>query len=242
MSTLSARSSAPGRSSHPVLVVAVLLGVIGAGMLAFGRLVDDFTISVVLQTLWFAAVAAGALLYARRRPGLLRPVAGALAACAIVGAAGFWWTTIRDVEVNERVVTGVKASELAPAPAAPAAQDTPAAPAPVDVELASGSFASLAHQTSGTARVIDLADGGRRVTLTGLETDNGPDLRLYLVPGGSNPDGSVDGGVDLGRLKGNKGTQQYDVPAGTRISDGASVVIWCRAFTVAFGVAELQQS
>jgi Electron transfer DM13 len=47
-------------------------------------------------------------------------------------------------------------------------------------------------------------------------------LRLALIP--------------IGRLKGNRGNQQYDLPDGVR---AGSVVIWCRAFSVAFGVAEL---
>jgi len=38
------------------------------------------------------------------------------------------------------------------------------------------------------------------------------------------------------QVKGNKGDQQYDVPP--HAPDGA-VVIWCRAFTVAFGAAKL---
>jgi hypothetical protein len=225
---------------RPLVVLAVLLTVLGAGMLAFGRLVDDFTVSIALQVLWFALVAIAGILYARRTPGLLRPVAGTLAACAVLGGFGFYWTTARDVEVNERVVTGVKASAL-PSPAAKPTAKPVARPA-VDVELAAGSFASLAHETTGTAAIVDLADGGRRLTLTDLNTDNGPDLRLYLVPGAANADGSVDGGVDLGRLKGNIGTQQYEVPAGVRVADGASVVVWCRAFTVAFGVAQLERS
>lgn len=227
-------------SMKALLVIGILLTVLGAGMLAFGRLVDDFTLSVALQVAWFALVAGAGLVYARRTPGLLRPVAGTLAACAVLGAFTFYWTTARDVTVNETVVTGVKASAV---PAATPDEQPAATPKPaVDVELASGSFASLAHATSGEAAVVDLADGGRRLTLTDLNTDNGPDLRVYLVPGASNADGGVDGGVDLGRLKGNIGSQQYEVPEGVRLGDGASVVVWCRAFTVAFGVAQLRRS
>ncbi len=227
-------------SMKTLLAIGILLAVLGAGMLAFGRLIDDFTLSVALQVAWFALVAGTGLVYARRTPGLLGPVAGTLVACAALGAFVFYWTTARDVTVNETVVTGVKASAVAAA--APAAEPAAAPKPAVDVELASGSFSSLAHETSGEAAVVDLADGGRRLTLTDLSTDNGPDLRVYLVPGAANADGGVDGGVDLGRLKGNIGSQQYTVPAGVRLGDGASVVVWCRAFTVAFGVAQLRRS
>ena len=72
------------------------------------------------------------------------------------------------------------------------------------------------------------------VTLTQFQTDPGPDVRVYLVP---DPGGSIKDAVDLGGLKGNKGNQQYDVPAG---AEAGAVVIWCRAFTVAFGTAKLE--
>jgi hypothetical protein len=226
-----------------LLVIGGLLAALGIGFLAFGRFVDDFTLSLVLQAVWFAVVAAGALLLVRRSPGLRTPVLGTLALCAAAGAATFYWTTVRDETVSETVVTGVKASEVRPdTPAPPAAEPEPRPRPKVNVERASGSFASLAHETTGSAAVIDLADGGRRLTLTDLNTDNGPDLLVYLVPGSSNTEGSVEGGTSLGRLKGNIGTQQYKVPQGVSLAGGASVVIWCRAFTVAFGVAQLERS
>jgi hypothetical protein len=91
-----------------------------------------------------------------------------------------------------------------------------------------------AHPTSGTATLVRKPDGSRALTLTGFATDPGPDLRVLLV---RDPSGAgVEGAVDLGKLKGNKGDQEYAVPAGG--PEGA-VVIWCRAFTVTFGSAAL---
>jgi len=99
--------------------------------------------------------------------------------------------------------------------------------------VAVGAFRGLAHETTGRATVLEQADGSWVLTLTDFVTDPGPDLRVYLVPRRS-PD--VTGAVDLGRLKGNRGNQQYALPEGAR---AGAVVIWCRAFSVAFGVAEL---
>ena len=103
--------------------------------------------------------------------------------------------------------------------------------------LAEGDFRSQAHPTEGMASVIETEDGGV-LTLTGFVTDPGPDLRVYLVPAGAD---GVNGGTDLGALKGNKGDQQYDLSASTLRGDldGVQVVIWCRAFSVAFGTADL---
>jgi len=60
---------------------------------------------------------------------------------------------------------------------------------------------------------------------------------VYFVPPGTD----VEAGEDLGALKGNKGDQQYEVPGSLSTGDleRGSVVIWCRAFSVAFGSADL---
>ena len=63
----------------------------------------------------------------------------------------------------------------------------------------------------------------------------GPDLRVYLAAGTS----GVDGRVDLGGLKGNRGTQQYAIPGSVDTGRYRRVVIWCRAFSVNFGEAVL---
>ena len=80
-------------------------------------------------------------------------------------------------------------------------------------------------------------DGRRFLTLTRFSTSPGPDLRVRLVPAGST-DGGIDGAVDLGGLKGNRGDQQYAIPRGVDTT-GSAVVIWCRAFSAPFGSATL---
>lgn len=106
-------------------------------------------------------------------------------------------------------------------------------------ELTRGEFVSRDHTTSGLARLLELADGSRVVRLEGLDTSNGPDLFVYLSP--NPPDGDEgafeDSAVNLGRLRANKGDQNYAVPAGTDLDAIRSVVIWCDRFDSAFGAA-----
>jgi len=136
--------------------------------------------------------------------------------------------------VDERVVTAAPATTSGEsAPGEPARRE----PASGAVELASARFRSHEHATAGTAAIVRLADDRRFLTLTSFETSPGPDLRVRLTPGGS-IDGGVDGAVDLGALKGNRGNQQYAIPAGIKIS-GRTVLIWCRAFSAPFGSARL---
>ncbi|HEV7679483.1 MAG TPA: DM13 domain-containing protein [Candidatus Dormibacteraeota bacterium] len=106
--------------------------------------------------------------------------------------------------------------------------------------LARGEFRSLEHHTTGVALVIRLADGSAVVRIENLDTSNGPDVHVTLSPTPSTA-GDRDYGdyVDLGSLKGNRGNQNYSVPAGTDLSRYRSVVIWCKRFTVGFGVAPI---
>ncbi|MBA3330448.1 MAG: DM13 domain-containing protein [Actinobacteria bacterium] len=210
----------------PVTVVVLL-----AGLWFFGGVVaPGYDSSIVFGAAWFVAASLAIRFGLRARPGLKRPVQLTHLATAVVVASVFAWTTFRDTTVVENVATG-RASQ---AQAGSSGGD--------NVQLASGSFEGVAHGASGMAAVVELGSGERVLTFTDLETDNGPDLRVYLVAGPVVNDGDVGDFVDLGGLKGNKGTQQYSVPAGTDTERYSTVVIWCRAFTVSFAKAELAVS
>ena len=214
------------------IVVAALLV---AGTLAFGRISDDAAMSMMLTTVWWGVVFAGGVLVALRRPALRWWMAGAYAIVGIVAAVVLVLPTLRDKEVNERVATGAPASQ---APTRERGRETKPAG---NVEVASGSFQSVAHSGSGRAAVVRLASGKRVVTLTDFETSSGPDLRLY-VSTRDPADGDLGDYEDLGALKGNKGNQQYDLPRGVDVDQYSTVVVWCRAFSVPFTSARLARS
>jgi hypothetical protein len=48
--------------------------------------------------------------------------------------------------------------------------------------------------------------------------------------------------VSLGKLKGNKGSQNYTLPDGIDLARYTSVSIWCDRFDVSFGAAELARA
>ncbi len=104
------------------------------------------------------------------------------------------------------------------------------------IREATGAFVDGDHPTEGTANV--LSDGDRRRVLRLEEdfaTDNGPDLNVYLATS-ADVDGEF---VDLGDLKGNIGSQNYEIPADVDLSEFDTVVIWCVRFGVDFGSAPL---
>jgi len=117
----------------------------------------------------------------------------------------------------------------------------PAEPEPPK-ESARSAFRSLEHTTSGEAIVTEFPDGRRVLRFEGFETSNGPDLRVYLSVGSSDAAFGKEYGedfVELGRLKGNLGNQNYEIPAGTDLSRYRNAVVWCTRFSVGFGVATL---
>lgn len=90
------------------------------------------------------------------------------------------------------------------------------------------------HNAEGVAKIIQLADGTDILRLENFKATNGPDLYVYLSTDKTNADI-----VNLGRLKGNIGNQNYLIPAGTDIKKYNTALIWCRAFSVIFGSAQL---
>jgi len=216
------RSSVLAKLAAAVAVVVVLI----AGIWVSGGLItNDFGLAMTLTAVWMGLAAAGCLFVAWRRPDLRLPVLGAYLLTAVVVGGYLGRSTILDDEVNERVVRVSTAAS--------------ASDGPRNVLIGRGRFQPVAHAAEGTAMTIRRAGGGRVLTLTDFEVDNGPDLRVYLVAGPARDESEVDDFEDLGALKGNKGNQQYELPRGLDLDRYTTVVIWCRAFSVNFARAPL---
>jgi Electron transfer DM13 len=93
------------------------------------------------------------------------------------------------------------------------------------------------HNAEGLAKVIPIDDASMILRLEDFKATNGPDLYVYLAT-----DNSASDFVNLGRLKGNIGNQNYDIPEGIDFSRYDTVLIWCQAFSVLFGSAILEPS
>jgi len=156
-----------------------------------------------------------------------------------------------------RLVTTRTADEvlLVPAPTVSASATSsaerristpPPAPAPPKgpVALGSGPFRSLEHETTGSATLVRLPDGGHAVQFEALDTSDGPDLYVYLSDKASDSAESAfgTGYTSLGKLKANQGNQVYPIPADTDLNRVRSVVIWCQRFSAGFAVAPLEHS
>ncbi|GAB4099152.1 DM13 domain-containing protein [Sinomonas halotolerans] len=212
---------------------------------------------------------AASLRHAVRRHPVLSATAGIVAAAALAIALYLFqpWRLFTSSTLVEAVPT-------ATAPATPPAADAPtggpttassgkapatsAPPAATSVPspatsappagprvLARGQVISHEHPSSGTAIILELQDGSRILRFEGLDTSDGPDLRVWLTdaPVIEGPAGwhVFDDGryLDLGELKANKGDQNYAIPAEADLGDLTSVSVWCRRFAVSFGAASL---
>jgi hypothetical protein len=182
------------------------------------------------------------------RKVLTRPVVIAVLVVAVggVGFGLYWfqpWKLWQD-ETVEEALPGVVATS-APPSVAPSSEPSEQPSATGPQTLASGELISHEHATSGTVQLVRLADGSHVVRLENLDTSNGPDLRVWLTDapvkeGKAGWHVFADGKyVSLGKLKGNKGSQNYALPRDVDPSSYNSVSIWCDRFDVSFGAAEL---
>jgi hypothetical protein len=149
--------------------------------------------------------------------------------------------TLRDMKVVEEFPAAVAAPTTPTNPpttvagAPPTTAPTPTTAAPQPVPVSTGELRGIGHDASGTASVYRRADGSRVVGLEDIDIEPGPDYRVYVVPGTGREDPGD--GVELDGLRGNQGTQYYEVPNGTEVGTGWTVLVWCRAFGVPVAAA-----
>ena len=112
--------------------------------------------------------------------------------------------------------------------------------------LETGKFHGKVHATAGRATVYQEVDGKLVLRLTNFKTSNGPDVHVILVAA---KDALDDANflkdnmekVELGKLKGNEGDQNYEIPAGTDLTRFRTVSIYCERFNANFGAAPLEK-
>jgi len=135
---------------------------------------------------------------------------------------------------DETVVEALPAAEVTPPPSTPRSIDgsaTTTTAAPQPVALRSSAIHGIDHDASGTVVLYRQPGGALLVGLEDIDIQPGPDYDVYVVPGADQE--GIDGATRLDDLRGNKGTQYYEVPDDTDLSSGAwTVLVWCETFDV----------
>ncbi len=90
------------------------------------------------------------------------------------------------------------------------------------------------HDAQGFALTIPLENGKTVLRLENFKATNGPDLFVYL-----STDRNASDFINIGELKASSGNQNYDLPSNVDLGKYNKVLIWCKAFGVLFGSAEL---
>ena len=110
--------------------------------------------------------------------------------------------------------------------------------------LLTGTFHGKVHSTSGRATIYQGADGKKILRLTHFKTSNGPDVHVILIAAKDAKDdanflsGNVEH-VEVGKLKGNEGDQNYELPENIDLAKFQTVSIYCERFNANFGAAPL---
>ena len=155
-----------------------------------------------------------------------------------------------DTVMEEPMPAGLAGVAVAAMPAATpaataAATATPAPTAmpdtgPAMVAMGTFSDADEFHRGSGSATIFRGPDGNHILRFEDFMVTNGPALSVLLSTAtGVTSSENLGEYLDLGPLKGNIGNQNYEVPAGTDVSQYKTVVIYCVPFHVVFATAPL---
>ena len=148
---------------------------------------------------------------------------------AIVLLTGAWWAFR-----PEKLFINQKVSESGPFSASGEPQP-----------IYTGELRGKAHATAGRATIYQAKDGKRFLRLSDFSTSNGPDVHVLLLNGAADADKEVLFGdtdkVELGKLKGNLGDQNYDLPSTTDLNQYQTVAIYCERFHVVFGSSKLEK-
>jgi hypothetical protein len=107
------------------------------------------------------------------------------------------------------------------------------------VRVTTGSFYGIDHSAEGTASVYE--QDGDFVLRFEDDTDiqNGPDLYVWVLPSADYEGDTPADYIDLGKIKGNVGGQNYELPANFDPAVHRSVLVWCLRFSVPFVAAPL---
>lgn len=102
--------------------------------------------------------------------------------------------------------------------------------------ISSGNFSGLdGHQAEGKASLLKIGNSYYVRFENDFKITNGPDLFIHL-----GKDGEYSKEARLGSLKGNIGSQNYEIPKSIDVNNYDEVWVWCRAFAVPFGKAVLR--
>ena len=145
----------------------------------------------------------------------------------------------------KNILMALSTAALFAVPATANAQSAKTQTATPPTMLHSGALHSLEAPTSGNVSVEEKA-GKVTVKLSNLKTEAGPGLEVWLYAAAAPAKGATDASImavkylKVGDLKTFRGNFSFTAPAGTKIADFKSVVLWCATVKTAFAAGDLK--
>jgi len=154
-------------------------------------------------------------------------------------ALGIGWYAIsplfRDIEVHDELPENIMLEEVGTAAMGEDGEMTGMTTSSADGrEERFEVVGTTGHPASGFVRVLETTDG-TVIRYEDFETINGPNLHMYLAK-----DLDAKEYIDLGAIKGTRGSINYSVPADIDVSEYRYVMYWCVPFSVLFNYAEIR--
>jgi len=162
-----------------------------------------------------------------KAPWIAAGVAVALVVVGVLAVVVFEVQTLfTDDTVEEAGPVFASGASAADAPTEGTADPAPAEGSPAVATVATGTFEARDHPGTGTVTL--LTDGAQTFVRfeDDFSTDNGPDLYAVAIVGGER--------VELGELKGNQGSQNYELPADVDPATVEAIQVWCKRFDATF--------
>ncbi len=105
--------------------------------------------------------------------------------------------------------------------------------------ISQGEFFGVDHSAVGTATVYE--QDGKQILRFEDDTNiqNGPDLFVWLLESDTYEGGTPEAYIDLGKIKGNIGGQNYELPPEYDPAIHKTVLVWCLRFSTPFAAAPL---
>ncbi len=110
------------------------------------------------------------------------------------------------------------------------------------VMLSSGAFRGIDHESRGMAMLFKQPDGSMMLRLNDFYVEPGPDMYVFVAKAADihQPSDLQAGYLELSKLKGSEGNQNYPLPDDFDPALYNNVVIWCEKYQVLMAVAPIQ--
>lgn len=141
---------------------------------------------------------------------------------------------IRRAEPSAGTGSGGVSTTPAPVIAAPAPTPPPPAP-PAPERLSTGQLDGIGHRASGGTSLYRV-DGSGVVRFENVNIEGSVDPSVHLIRKGAR---TPDGGVPLGKLKAERGSFSYALPASIDLSGSWTILVWCDPFNTPIAAADL---